>query len=215
MSRLFPDRGRVSTAAVAQRQLDASVGTRDLILDRAAKLFRTHGYENTSLAMIAESIDLTATAIYRHFPSKYNLFARSVEKLQLDFDAQMERVRRDCTPTDRLRAITIEHCLHQVRRSAALTGVNQVVTFGQLAVHLAEPERSLVLALQHKHLDRIRETIREGVRSGEFSVSNVTVAAFAVIALPENLVLWFRQDGALSDEAVAEMIAELVTRIVR
>ena len=214
MTRLFPDHS-FATAAAAQRPPDFSVSTRDLILDRAAKLFRTHGYENTSLALIAESINLTATAIYRHFPSKYDLFARSVEKLQLDFDAQMERVLREDSPTDRLRAITIAHCLHQVRRSAAATGTNQVMTFGQLAVHLAEPEHSLVLRLQGKHLDRVKETIREGVRTGEFSVSNVTVAAFAVIALPENLVLWFQQNGALSDEAVADMLADLVIRIVR
>lgn len=214
MSRLFPDRGR-ATVTVAHRSPDVSTSTRDLILDRAAKLFRTHGYENTSLALIAESIDLTATAIYRHFPSKYDLFAQSVEKLQLEFDAQMERVPRDGTPTARLRAITIAHCLHQVRRSAAVTGTNQVMTFGQLAVHLAEPERSLVLGLQGKHLDRIKETIRDGVRTGEFSVSNVTVAAFAVIALPENLVLWFKQNGPLSDEAVADMLADLVIRIVQ
>jgi AcrR family transcriptional regulator len=194
---------------------EAAASTRDLILDRAAKLFRTHGYENTSLALIAESIDLTATAIYRHFPSKYELFARSVEKLQLDFDAQMESVPRDGTPTRRLRALTIAHCLHQVRRSAAVTGTNQVMTFGQLAVHLGEPERSLVLGLQAKHLERIKATIRDGVERHEFSVKNVTVAAFAVIALPENLVLWFRQDGPLDDEAVAEMLADLVIGIVR
>ncbi|MCU1440972.1 MAG: kstR2 8 [Rhodoglobus sp.] len=214
MSRLFPDRGR-TVVALPQRSPDASGSTRDLILDRAAKLFRTHGYENTSLALIAESINLTATAIYRHFPSKYDLFAQSVEKLQLDFDAQMERVPREGTPTERLRAITIAHCLHQVRRSVAVTGTNQVMTFGQLAVHLAEPERSVVLDLQGKHLDRIKEIIREGVRAGEFFVPNVTVAAFAVTALPENLVLWFRQDGPLSDEAVAGMLADLVIGIVR
>ena len=214
MSRLFPDRGRPSVATPPIPQ-DASGTTRDLILDRAAKLFRTHGYENTSLALIAESINLTATAIYRHFPSKYDLFARSVEKLQLDFDARMDRVPRDGTPTERLRAITIAHCLHQVRRSVAVTGTNQVMTFGQLAVHLAEPERSLVLGLQDKHLSRIKDTIRAGQRSGEFHVTNVTVAAFAVVALPENLVLWFRQDGALSDAEVAEMLADLVIGIVR
>ncbi|MCU1411840.1 MAG: TetR family transcriptional regulator [Rhodoglobus sp.] len=214
MSRLFPDRARTAVT-LPQRTAGASGSTRDLILDRAAKLFRTHGYENTSLALIAESINLTATAIYRHFPSKYDLFARSVEKLQLDFDAQMESIPREGTPTERLRAITIAHCLHQVRRTVAVTGTNQVMTFGQLAVHLAEPERSVVLNLQGKHLERIKETIRDGVRTGEFFVANVTVAAFAVIALPENLVLWFHQDGALSDEAVAEMLADLVIGIVR
>lgn len=213
MSRLFPDRGR--SPLVATRTREGSASTRDLILDRAAKLFRTHGYENTSLALIAESIDLTATAIYRHFPSKYDLFARSVEKLQLDFDAQMEAVPHDGTPTARLRAITVAHCLHQVRRSAAVTGTNQVMTFGQLAVHLDEPERALVLGLQGKHLDRVKDTIRAGVRTGEFAVSNVTVAAFAVVALPENLVLWFKRSGPLGDDDVAEILADMVIKIVR
>ncbi len=213
MTRLFPERSRPAAPPEAH-DLEEATTTRALILDHAAKLFRTYGYENTSLAMIAEAIDLTATAIYRHFPSKYDLFARSVENLQLEFDARMESVGRSGTATARLREITVAHCLHQLRRSVAVTGINQMITFGQLAMHLKEPERSVVLGLQNKHLDRIKRTIQNGIDSGEFAVPDATVAAFSVISLPENLVLWFRHEGALSEDEMAKALAELVIHMV-
>jgi len=214
MSRLYASRTRATSNAQARPNTVAEP-THALILDQAAKLFRSFGYENTSLAMIAEAIDLTAPAIYRHFPSKYDLFARSVEKLQTDFDDRMEQVSRSGSPRERIRELTIAHALHQLRRAVPeSTGSNRVLTIGQLAVHLLEPERSRVLGLQRRHLDRVRETIEAGVAAGEFDVADETVAAFSALALPENLVLWYKRQGRLSEEQVARMLGDHVLRML-
>ena len=214
MSRLFAARPKQRQTP---RITSSSDPTRQLILEQAAKMFRSFGFENTSLAMIAEAIDLTAPAIYRHFPSKYELFASSVTKLQIGFDERMEQVSHHdgATAASKIRALTIAHSLHQLQRAIPEgRGSNSVFTIGQLAEHLQEPEKSTVLGLQRKHLERVRDIVNEGMLSGEFDVANPTIAAFSLIALPEHLVLWYKPTGAMSEGEVAEMLADLALRML-
>ncbi|MFV0425681.1 MAG: TetR/AcrR family transcriptional regulator [Beutenbergiaceae bacterium] len=213
MPRLYVERRKQPRMTRASTSGDA---TRAMILDEAAKMFRCFGYENTSLAMIAEAQNLTAPAIYRHFDSKYGLFAESVTKLQVGFDERMERVSEhlDQSAAARIHALTVAHTQHQLQRAIPRgIGLNTVLSIGQLARHLKEPERSDVLALQRKHLHRVRSIVEEGAASGEFDVVDPTVTAFSLIALPEHLVLWYKPTGAISEDAVAQVLADLAVRM--
>src|ERR1700685_4077990 len=58
-----PVRG-MSTRAVQAEQ------TRQQILDTAQRLFTEHGYDATSLQMIADEMGLTKAAVYYHFRAK-------------------------------------------------------------------------------------------------------------------------------------------------
>ena len=214
MSRLFVNHQKQRPVPRTSTNSDP---TRQLILEQAAKMFRSYGYENTSLAMIAEAINFTAPAIYRHFPSKYELFASSVLKLQTSFDDRMEQLSHEegASAATKIRALTIAHALNQLQRAIPEgTGSNRVVTIGLLAESLNEPERTTVLSLQRKHLDRVRSIVIEGMKAGEFNVVDPTVVAFAIIALPEHLVLWYKPSGRIGQEEVAEALADLALRML-
>jgi AcrR family transcriptional regulator len=47
--------------------------TRQHILDTAQRLFAEHGYDATSLQMIADEMGLTKAAVYYHFPAKSDI----------------------------------------------------------------------------------------------------------------------------------------------
>ena len=51
--------------------------TRERILDAALDLFIEQGYDKTSLREIAERVGVTKAALYYHFESKEEIFARS------------------------------------------------------------------------------------------------------------------------------------------
>src|SRR6202040_3804200 len=57
----------MSTRAVQAEQ------TRQQILDTAQRLFAEHGYDATSLQMIADEMGLTKAAVYYHFPAKVDI----------------------------------------------------------------------------------------------------------------------------------------------
>lgn len=52
--------------------------TRDRILDATIFLFSEQGYEGTSVKQIAQAVNLTESAIYRHFKGKENLLAEII-----------------------------------------------------------------------------------------------------------------------------------------
>ena len=58
-----PVRATSTRAAQAER-------TRRQILETAQRLFAEHGYDATSLQMIADEMGLTKAAVYYHFPAK-------------------------------------------------------------------------------------------------------------------------------------------------
>jgi AcrR family transcriptional regulator len=61
-----PVRGMSSRAVQAER-------TRQQILETAQRLFTEHGYDATSLQMIADELGLTKAAVYYHFRAKVDI----------------------------------------------------------------------------------------------------------------------------------------------
>jgi AcrR family transcriptional regulator len=70
--------------------------TREKILNRAARLFRKHGYRGVSIERIMSAAGLTRGGFYAHFASKEALFASVIER-ETDF-VQRLRDARESTP---------------------------------------------------------------------------------------------------------------------
>ncbi|MEU4506692.1 TetR/AcrR family transcriptional regulator [Streptomyces sp. NPDC024089] len=64
---------------------------RQLIVEAAGRVFSERGYHAASMEEIAAGVGISATALYRHFPNKYALFAEcanvSVDRLVTALDA--------------------------------------------------------------------------------------------------------------------------------
>lgn len=59
---------------------------RDTILESAVTIFSQHGYNNTRLEQITESLDLTDKSIYYYFSSKGDLFIEVIFSIQTKLD---------------------------------------------------------------------------------------------------------------------------------
>lgn len=85
---------------------------RQLIVEAAGKVFSERGYHAASMEQIAADVGITAAALYRHFPGKYDLF-RDCANLLIDHlleavsdlpdDADLERVLRT------IAELTVDH----------------------------------------------------------------------------------------------------------
>lgn len=67
--------------------------TVDLIMDTAATLFLTKGYDKTSLQDIIGETKLSKGAIYHHFASKEEIFVRICERMGAENAAVLAKVR--------------------------------------------------------------------------------------------------------------------------
>ena len=76
--------------------------TQARILDAAARLFTTRGYERTTISCIAAQARVSRAAIFWHFGTKAGLFEESCRRLLLPFFEEIRNSLRHLAPRKRL-----------------------------------------------------------------------------------------------------------------
>lgn len=157
-------------------------GNRERILHAARALIAEGGYRNAPVTAVAAAAGVSTGQIYRHFPSKAELF---VEVLNA-------AVQREMTI---LRAITTTRASAAERlRNAIATFVRRALAGPALAyAFIAEPVESEVDAerIRGRRLfgEVFRQLLAEGVAAGEFPLQSLDAAAACIVgAFTEALV---------------------------
>jgi hypothetical protein len=91
------------------------------------------------------------------------------------------------------------------------------VTRGQGAITILVDEISALTPTQNRkitrrkraHFDRLRDLLDELKSEGRLHAVDTTVATFSLLGMISWLSRWFRQDGALTEEQVAEQIVKI------
>jgi AcrR family transcriptional regulator len=153
----------------------ARTGTRERLLAAARELIETGGYGSASVVAIAERTGVAAATLYRHFPSKEELF---IEVFR-DVCAGEERAMRAAADEAGPGAV--------VRLEAVLT------TFARRALQnrslawalLAEPVDPLVdaerLEYRRRYAALIERELRAGIAAGEIPDQDVGFTAAALV----------------------------------
>lgn len=190
-------------------QPDAKVAVSSAaVRDVALTLFAERGYHGTALSQIASALGIRTPSLYNHMRSKQDLLrdivAETTEQVWADYvqavdgvDDVAERLRRAA------KVYALRHATH--RREALI--VNRDIA------SLEEPARSRVLELRRRHAQAIKGLIEEGVATGRFAEHASTLAAFGILEMCVSIARWFREDGPLSADAVAEKHSEFALRI--
>jgi len=80
--------------------------------------------------------------------------------------------------------------------------------------NVEEPVLSEVRGMREQYESRYREVIERGIREGRFDVGSTKLASFAIIEMASSVSVWFREDGPLSDNQVADEYGGMALRIV-
>jgi AcrR family transcriptional regulator len=150
-------------------------GTRERLLTAARELIETGGYGSASVVAIAERTGVAAATLYRHFPSKEELF--------------IEVFREVCGGEERaMREAADEAGTVAVARLEAVLG-----TFARRALQnprlawalLAEPVDPLVdaerLAYRERYASLIATELRAAIEAGEIPPQDVAFTAAALV----------------------------------
>ena len=180
------------------------------IEEAALELFFDQGYKATTMREIALACGLTAGSLYNHFPSKdqllYTIVKRVHDVLDHDLAAAVEGAGDD--PRDQLRAYVHRHALLH-------TGLRKEARVANLEIgSLPEPQRSEIVATRRRLRHNLRDIIERGMAAGVFAVADSSVVANALLSMSIRIPDWFRREGRLSAENVAELHADLALRMV-
>ena len=170
---------------------------RDAVLRAAAELFNEFGYHATSLAMVAERLQVTKPTLYYYIENKEEILFECVRLgLELLRTAIAGATASGGTALDKLKAAMHEYAL--------------IVTqdFGMCLIRVGEdplaPEarkklRGLKAELDHE----FRALIEAGIAEGSLAPCDPKLAAFTLAGALSWIGRWYDPEGPLSAEAIA------------
>lgn len=183
---------------------------RDSIVAAAVELFYRQGYARTTLEQVADAINVTKPFIYAHFKSKAELLADICSRaIRLSHDSLNRAVAMDGSPTEMLERIAREFM------AAVLSHQGHAVIYSREETELDPAAREAINGLRREFDRRLVKVIEAGVAKGEFTVDDIPLAALCIGGIIGWGPVWYRPNGRLTLEEVAEGAAQLVLNMVR
>lgn len=179
-------------------------------LNAAVDLFYENGYDKTTLEAVAERLGVTKPFIYSHFSSKADLLADICARgISASIEA-MESVKAlDVGPTERLTLLGRRFV------TAVLDNQMYIAIFTREEKGLAPADLERINAMRRTFDKELTDLIREGVKAGEFEVSDPHLAALSIGGMVSWAYVWFRPEGRLSVAQAAEEMTQLILAMVK
>jgi AcrR family transcriptional regulator len=183
------------------------------IIDRAAPILTSEGYNGISMNELARRLHLTKPGLYYHFKDKQELLYASmnhsmdfIEKMSL----QVTMGARD--NEERLREIIYQHALRVAvseRKGALTTLIVDDVSF------LRSEDRRVITQRKRAYFELVRATVTQLKEEGRLRKGlDAAVATFSILGMVMWLTKWYEPSGRLSAEEVAGQIADMALAAV-
>jgi AcrR family transcriptional regulator len=172
----------------------------------ALRLFRDKGYHATSMRDIAAQVGINKGSLYSYIRSKEDLLIPFFERAMGLLLAEIEAISADesLTATERLKRAIKAHILNVTENLDILT------------VYLSEWRQlradslSTVRQQRERYAALFLTIVEDGVRRGEFRAIDPRISALGMIGMCNYLFRWYRPDGRLRPEQIADELTDML-----
>ncbi|MGD2158511.1 MAG: TetR/AcrR family transcriptional regulator [Anaerolineales bacterium] len=174
------------------------------ILKAAAVIFSQKGFHAASMRDIAEAVRLQKPSLYHHVSSKQEILLALLDQgLDILIELLGEVILGPGSPEERL-------------RRAMRAYLKALADHRELAAVLLLEHRSLEPELHQRHVPRRdrfedlwKSLITDGVEAGNFNCLDPGQATRALLGVMNWTITWYKPDGPLSAEEIADQFADL------
>jgi len=201
-------RSKIYTVGMAKMsnaggEMEATSSVREGILTAARDLFFEKGLTATSMRDIAHVVGMAQSSLYNHFDTKDALVMAVMER---SFEV-VDRTLRDefCAPPslELLRAVLKEHALQHVH------GIKETSVFEAEGRHMPPAVRDRVIELRGIYERRFYELAQKLAECGCLTNEETRTKMRLILSAGGDIGRWFRVGGRLSEEAVAQIFADM------
>ena len=186
---------------MAGKGLRGGCARRDAILKHALDLFAEQGYRETNLQDVASRLGITREALYYYFDSKEAILWSLVERAGHALLEQALPVVQSSSPADdKLSRLLGLHVRWVLQNRATYT-----VYFSERDVIEGERNRMMREA-EHAYVRLVAGLLREGQQTGAFLPLDATTCAMLMLGLCNSTLRWFRTDGPLTIDQIADEV---------
>lgn len=179
---------------------------KDVIISKAAYLFREKGYSATSMRDLAENVGVEAASLYNHIKSKAEILQEICFKTANEFMSHLSEVEASQQKSiDKIESILRFHIAQIINH------YEEVYVMDREWKHLTDPYLSNMQSQRRSYRQRIASIIEEGIRKGEIKNIDAPTAVLILLHASSGIESWHRSTKRISAEMLEEnMITILV-----
>ena len=190
-------------------------GTRARLLVAAVRMFAHDGYDTCTMRELAAAVGVKAPAIYNHYGSKQEVLAAAVGFVCNDFMTVVLSGLEDFPADERLFELARRHVRYKTDNLELARANDELLNPEFMARALPAAELRRITAALSTYRAIVRELISLASPGtvADHSV-NGQVLTVAVIDVCDGVSVWFRPDGKLRADQVADHVCVLIRRLI-
>lgn len=192
---------------VASGQVTDPESARGKLLQTAAHLFRSKGYERTTVRDLASAVGIQSGSIFHHFKSKDEIL-RSVMEETIRYNTALMQASLAEASTLRERVLALIRC--ELQSIMGGTGEAMAVLVYEWR-SLSQPSQQFILGLRDTYEQLWLDVLSEARAAGYFKADPFILRRFLTGALSWTNT-WFRPEGPMSLDQLAEEALSLVLK---
>ena len=179
---------------------------RDAVLQTAAHLFLEHGFQKTSMSLLATRLNITKPALYYYFRNKEEILVECYRAGITAIDEHLDRSSPAVgTGLSRLRLYVSAYATavltHEFGRCVAMID----------DAELSDEGRREVRDLKRRMDVSLRGLVEDGLADGSLAPMNPMLVSFVVAGAINWIGRWYKPAGPLSPELIAAEFTSILT----
>jgi AcrR family transcriptional regulator len=184
---------------------------KDVIVQKAATLFRKKGFAGASMRELAESMGVEASSLYNHIGSKAELLHAICFRVAQDFTRQLNSVStKGGKVLPRVEEVIRFH-IHMM-----LDQFDEVYVANHEWKQLGEPALAQFLEQRKTYESKLVHLVEEGIQQNEIKGLNAHVVVLTILSALRGLEFWQRQRKIWPSAAIEQhLIDQLINGIIK
>src|SRR5437868_12342376 len=184
-----------------------AIDRKEQIYSTARIMFSERGYHATTVRDIARELNMQGGSLYAHIESKEEVLWELVNRAADQFLGVVEPiVQSDMPPANKLREMVRAHV------TVVADNLGDATVFLHEWKFLGEERRAQVADRRDRYESLYRHVIEEGIGAGEFAPTDPKMAAMLVLSAVNWMPQWYKPEGPLSPEEIADRFSELILK---
>lgn len=178
---------------------------KEVIVAKAAKLFREKGYSATSMRDLAEHVGVEAASLYNHISSKAEILQEICFRVATKFVLFIEET--DAGPRSAIGKIEAILRFH-IRQM--IENYEEVYVSDREWKHLTDPYLSNMQSQRRAYRQRMGLIIEEGIRKGEIKQIDSTTAVLIMLHAVSGIESWHRSKKKIEGDKLEDNMVEIL-----
>ena len=179
---------------------------KDIILQKAAAMFREKGFAATSMRDLAESVGIEAASLYNHIRSKNEILEAICFNVANRFNQNMEAI--EATHDNSIQKV---ETLLRFHIKQMVENYEEVYVSDREWKHLEEPYLSNFQNQRRSYRKRFASIIENGIQKNEIKKIDASTAVLIILHAVSGIESWHRSKEKINGEELENNMVVIMT----